>query len=797
MKKLLFILCVLLFGVLMIPRRGGAETPVPTPLPNGVKAQVLAAKQASYPAWVGDEARYLPGQEPSPDDSEMTQDAPEDVGDWVMTVLQLFTDNSWEIYMFYHYDYGASKIRLTSHPASDILPNLNRGATQIVFASNRDGNYEIYQMDTNGNSVVRLTSNNTIDSQPSWSFDNSQIAFVSDRDGNAEIYKMNADGAEQIRLTNDPATDISPAWSPDGTKIGFLRVSGYSASVWIMNSDGSNPHAISAYFPYAQHLRWSPDGVWLTLDCDLTGDGWNEIAIIKPDGTDLQQIDSGNNLLDKWVSGWTPNSQELLGNHVTYIVIDGQLYIFRTDPFKISFEGNTQGFGLTYDFDMNLHSQSTEIDSPVSHITPLPNYSKTSDFSLDWTANDVGQAGIWYIDLDKRVGNSGIWADLLETTGTSGSIDYSGTPGETIYFRSRAIDNAENVEPWPTGGWDTFTTFYLWSLNGQVFDNRENGLPSSTLSVSPLAINSEGVGFDGRFIRYHSVTTATVSVSQSGYSSALPTIFNGDENQDWWWSLSPVDNHISNGDFENDQLMSWQISGSFTSTRTSEVYHLGEGAAKIGQSDLAGPATNLSSNEGDSRQPQIVRTSDNVLHTVWADFTSIPGDPTPSKLDLFYSFKAPGLPWSLPVIITPAHQNNTYFPYLEVGPDGTIHLVWIESVTTYGLGELKYASKPLGGNWSVPVVIDQISDAWNFLDTPIIAIDSIGGLHVTWTPGDDGIYYLYKPQAGIWTSSLQLDYSSGYLSMAIDINDRIYVIWAAEDLYYMSKPLGVVGEQFK
>ena len=41
-----------------------------------------------------------------------------------------------------------------------------------------------------------------------------RIAFASDRDGNAEIYVMNADGSDQIRLTDDPAFDTFPAWSP-------------------------------------------------------------------------------------------------------------------------------------------------------------------------------------------------------------------------------------------------------------------------------------------------------------------------------------------------------------------------------------------------------------------------------------------------------------------------------------------------------------------------------------------------------------------------------------------------------
>ena len=44
----------------------------------------------------------------------------------------------------------------------------------------------------------------------------SMIAFASNRDGNFEIYNMNSDGSEQINLTNNPANDEYPSWSPDG-----------------------------------------------------------------------------------------------------------------------------------------------------------------------------------------------------------------------------------------------------------------------------------------------------------------------------------------------------------------------------------------------------------------------------------------------------------------------------------------------------------------------------------------------------------------------------------------------------
>ncbi len=77
-------------------------------------------------------------------------------------------------------------------------------------------------MNADGSNQTRLTNNPAFDFQPSFSPDGSKIAFVSDRDGNFEIYEMNADGTSQTRLTSNTASEFSPSFSPDGNKIRFV-----------------------------------------------------------------------------------------------------------------------------------------------------------------------------------------------------------------------------------------------------------------------------------------------------------------------------------------------------------------------------------------------------------------------------------------------------------------------------------------------------------------------------------------------------------------------------------------------
>jgi TolB protein len=150
--------------------------------------------------------------------------------------------------------------------ASATFPGING---KIAFTSNRDGNFEIYVMNSDGSGETRLTIGAASEDSPAWSPDGNKIAFVSDRDGNREIYVMNADGSGEKRLTNNPAVDDSPAWSPDGTKIAYNSNRDGNTEIYVMNAaDGSgqtrmthatNP-ANTFYYP-----SWSPDGTKITF----------------------------------------------------------------------------------------------------------------------------------------------------------------------------------------------------------------------------------------------------------------------------------------------------------------------------------------------------------------------------------------------------------------------------------------------------------------------------------------------------------------------------------------------------
>jgi Tol biopolymer transport system component len=154
-------------------------------------------------------------------------------------------DDDWEIYLI-AVD-GRGETQLTNNRAADWLPAWSPDGKRIAFVSDRDGNWEIYTMNaappaggTGGSEQTNRTNNAADDWVPAWSPDGTHIAFQSNRDGNWEIYTMNTDGTEQTNLTNDPSDDWDPAWSPDGRRIVFMSERDGNREIYTMNAeDGS------------------------------------------------------------------------------------------------------------------------------------------------------------------------------------------------------------------------------------------------------------------------------------------------------------------------------------------------------------------------------------------------------------------------------------------------------------------------------------------------------------------------------------------------------------------------------
>lgn len=166
-------------------------------------------------------------------------------------------DTGYRLYLVGVDGSGLEEISTGDH--GDLYPAWSPDGSRLAYASERDGNTDIYVMRPDGSEEVRLTDDPAKDSYPWWSPDGSWLAFHSNRDGDYEIYRMAPDGSDRRRLTRAPGDDYSPSWSPAGGRIAFEanRDGVEGDEVYLMDADGGR---VSLLVDQGVFPTWSPDG---------------------------------------------------------------------------------------------------------------------------------------------------------------------------------------------------------------------------------------------------------------------------------------------------------------------------------------------------------------------------------------------------------------------------------------------------------------------------------------------------------------------------------------------------------
>jgi TolB protein len=170
---------------------------------------------------------------------------------------------------------GGSLRPLTDNLVFDVFPAWSPDSRRVAYMSNRDRYFEIYVMEVvdgrtgldcpglpEGCPLHRLTVNPAFDGFPSWSPDGRQIVFSSDRAGNFDLYLAPSDcyrlpdGCEVSlrRLTDTEADDLVPSWSPDGRQIAFIS----GRNLYLIAAAGGIPQRLATGITRDQWVAWRP-----------------------------------------------------------------------------------------------------------------------------------------------------------------------------------------------------------------------------------------------------------------------------------------------------------------------------------------------------------------------------------------------------------------------------------------------------------------------------------------------------------------------------------------------------------
>ncbi|HVZ10417.1 Tol-Pal system beta propeller repeat protein TolB [Rhodopila sp.] len=121
------------------------------------------------------------------------------------------------------------------------------GNSVIMALTNGAGGSDIISVDLGSRSSRRLTQSGAIDVSPCYSPDGSQIVFASDRGGNQQIYVMGAGGGGARRISFGAGNYATPVWSPRGDLIAFTRYGSSESNfaIGVMRPDGSGERILS------------------------------------------------------------------------------------------------------------------------------------------------------------------------------------------------------------------------------------------------------------------------------------------------------------------------------------------------------------------------------------------------------------------------------------------------------------------------------------------------------------------------------------------------------------------------
>jgi Tol biopolymer transport system component len=132
----------------------------------------------------------------------------------------------------------------------------------FAFASDRDGNLEIYTANIDGFGVARLTDDSADDRWPAFSPDGAYLAFSSQRTGDWATFLMRVDGSGQQQISGVAgSSDLYPAFSPDGTRLAVVRDEAELVVIELaapFSAEVIHTGALGRAF-------WSPDGEYILV----------------------------------------------------------------------------------------------------------------------------------------------------------------------------------------------------------------------------------------------------------------------------------------------------------------------------------------------------------------------------------------------------------------------------------------------------------------------------------------------------------------------------------------------------
>ncbi len=144
-------------------------------------------------------------------------------------------DGDWEIYL----KRGQLTQQLTTNDYDDLNPRWSPHGDFIAYESFRGTNWKLMRINADGTDRGLFRDNESNERWFSWAPDSPNLAYASDRDGDWEIF-VSGPGYSEQQLTDNDYDDVHPVWDPEGRFIVFQSLYDGDWEVYRMRVDGSD-----------------------------------------------------------------------------------------------------------------------------------------------------------------------------------------------------------------------------------------------------------------------------------------------------------------------------------------------------------------------------------------------------------------------------------------------------------------------------------------------------------------------------------------------------------------------------
>lgn len=195
--------------------------------------------------------------------------------------------------------------------------DLSPDGSEVAFAWNRSGTFEIYSAPVERERIFQLTDAKERSVWPRWAPDGAQLAFLRDRGGDErfDIWLVDRDGERERNLTNEPGvTHREIAWAPQGDRIAYsANPGGKGFAICVVDVASGAKRTLTDPSRDAHQPRWSPDGTTLVFWSRREANRTNaDLYLVPAAGGEMTRLDTRGAVDGESIdASWSPDGRSI------------------------------------------------------------------------------------------------------------------------------------------------------------------------------------------------------------------------------------------------------------------------------------------------------------------------------------------------------------------------------------------------------------------------------------------------------------------------------------------------------